>query len=159
MKTVATHGPARAMLSLACAVLALIVGAVSASADARTHDSSTSSLMAVPSQDPTLMAVPDEHASLMPIPGGASSATAHDESDEMSGMNGMDSHGSDDTMRAVATPDAPTRHAVLAGFATVNLLVLGVAAYRRRSGAGRQRRSDGAPSHTPRSGITDGGAR
>lgn len=133
-----------------------LAGGTAANAATRTHDSTTPTLMAVPADDPTLMAVPDGHATLMPVPGGASMSDGHAD-DSMDAMSGMDSHGTD-VMRTVPTPDAPTRRAVLAGFAAVNLLVLGAAAFARRRGAGKQRRIQASPARNPCISNPNGGA-
>lgn len=104
--------------------------------------------MAVPDAEPPLMPVPDGHATLMPIPDGAASPAATIHTDDMSGdggMAGMDDHsGSASTMPSIATPDAPQRRLVLAGFAAANLLVIGAAAYMRRK-VGKHRSSRATP--------------
>lgn len=107
--------------------------------------------------EPTLMAVPDDHPTLMAVPGGAPAADAHAEDD---GMADMDGHsGGDATMPSVATPDAPQRQRVLAGFAVVNALVLGAAAYLRRKGGRHRQPRDAAPARAPRTSThTDGSA-
>jgi hypothetical protein len=109
--------------------------------------------------EPTLMAAPDAHATLMAVPGAAPAKDDHAD-DDMDGMAGMDDHSSRDaTMPSVATPDAPQRQRVLAGFAAVNALVLGAAAYLRRKGGTRRSPRAAAPARATRNSTSpDGGA-
>jgi hypothetical protein len=130
----------------------------------RGHDSNTPSLMAIPAGEPSLMPVPSGDASLMPIPAGAPSPEVPAHTEDMSGDSGMvdmDDHaGSAAIMPYIATPDAPQRRLVLAGFAVANVLVLGTAAYLRRhgAGAGRSKPTSATPARTPRTpATTDGG--
>lgn len=98
------------------------------------------------SHESTLMPVPDAHPTLMPIPGGAKPATAdtHDEpmaDEHAAATESTDGHGGGHS--GVAAPDAAGRRTVIAGFAFLNLFILGAAGTLRRFGKRGRRSSAG----------------
>ncbi len=115
------------------------------------------------------MPMPAADASLMPLPDGAPapSPTVDDAlpSESSDGMAGMGDGHSDSaaSMPYIATPDAPQRRLVLAGFAAANALVITGAAYMRRKiksnlPAATNSRA-GTPARAPRNSMnSDGGA-
>lgn len=165
INALSTRGAAGALLAFIALATFSAAPAASAATLAR-HDSNSPTLMAVPDADPTLMPMPSGEATLLPVPGGAPSPSASAHVEDMSGdggMAGMDDHsGSASTMPYIATPDAPQRHLVLAGFAAANTLVLGAAAYLRRKGRaghGKPKAAAAAPARaTRKSTVTEGAA-